>query len=448
MLHLYAMITTIFRAIRRRHPVKRLESLLNSRAFLIFFPLTILFLWGFFVGPIHGLLNQFVLAGLIGVAIVFAIAGLFFLFTLWLIGPHVVLTHPRDRYERSGARRVLRHFALGSTTLTAVVREGVVLDGPHSKPRAQADGEGVIDVDSTSVVALATDTERLSRIKGPGLIFTHEDEKIAAVIDLRRQSRADDFECTTRDGIPVHVRISVRFQVDQTQFLKVQELTSALKYPPPVVWSQRTIQRILKLQIVGQTGNVVKWDDIPLDVAKGGMRGIVAEYTFDGLSEPQEPTKNPREHIRSRLEQTVRRTLTPFGINLLGLSIGVFLPKDYDPETSQLDATTQQRIKSWQAEWQSRMIRARATAEAESDRKHQVARTQAQMELITRVTQALEQDSPVPTDNPDQIAQHFLDTLQKMATEPYTRAESRRLFRLALSEQMESDEPSPSIDLE
>ncbi len=86
------MIATFFGAIQRHHPVKRLESLLNSRTFLIFFPLTILFLWGFFVGPIHGLLNQFVLAGLIRVAIIFAIAGLFFFFTLWLIGPHVLPT--------------------------------------------------------------------------------------------------------------------------------------------------------------------------------------------------------------------------------------------------------------------------------------------------------------------------------------------------------------------
>ncbi len=201
---------------------------------------------------------------------------------------------------------------------------------------------------------------------------------------------------------------------------------------------------------MGQTGDVVKWDDIPLDVAKGVMRGIVAEYTFDGLSEPQEPTKNPREEIRSRLERTVRRELTPLGINLLGLSIGVFLPKDYDPESSQLDETTQQRIRSWQAEWQSRMIRARATAEAESDRKRQVARAQAQMELITRVTQALEQDSPMPTDNPDQIAQHFLDTLQKMATEPYTREDRRRILRgwLALSEQTVPNEPPPPTNLE
>jgi hypothetical protein len=50
--------------------VKRPESLLNSRAVLVFLPLTILFLWGFFVGPIHGLLNEFALAGLIGAAII------------------------------------------------------------------------------------------------------------------------------------------------------------------------------------------------------------------------------------------------------------------------------------------------------------------------------------------------------------------------------------------
>ncbi len=71
--------------------MKRLESLLNSRIVLIFTPLVTLFLWGFFVGPIHGLLNQFVLAGLIEVEIIFAIAGMFFFITRWcqLIGARV-----------------------------------------------------------------------------------------------------------------------------------------------------------------------------------------------------------------------------------------------------------------------------------------------------------------------------------------------------------------------
>ncbi len=47
--------------------MKRLESLLNGRTFLIFIPLSILFLWGFFVEPIHTLLDRFAFVGLSGV---------------------------------------------------------------------------------------------------------------------------------------------------------------------------------------------------------------------------------------------------------------------------------------------------------------------------------------------------------------------------------------------
>jgi regulator of protease activity HflC (stomatin/prohibitin superfamily) len=426
--------------------MRRLEPLLHSRIFLFFLPLAILFLWGFFVGPVHGLLNQFVLAGFIGVLIVGAVALLFYLVTLWLIGPHLLPTHSRDKHERSSARRVLRHFAWSGAALTAVVREGAVLDGPHGGSRAHAGGEGVIDVDSTSVVALATEMTPLSRIGGPGLVFTHGYEKIAAVIDLRRQLRTGEFEYTTRDGIPVRVRISVRFQVDQTQFLKVQELASKLKYPPPLVWSQHAVRRILSLQIVGQSGDMVNWSDIPLDMADGVLRSIVAEYTFDGLSEPQEPTLNPRADIRRRLEQTVRSHLTPLGIHLSSLNIGIFFPTDYDPKAGRPGEITQQRIRSWQAEWQSRMIRLYAEAHAESDRKLHLARANAQMELIKRVTQALEQDSPAPTDNPDQIALRFLETLRRIAAETQgserLSPEDRRLLRelIGTTGQTESDE--------
>jgi hypothetical protein len=42
------------------------------------------------------------------------------------------------------------------------------------------------------------------------------------------------------------------------------------------------------------------------------------------------------------------------------------------------------------------------------------------MELIMRVTQALEQGGPAVERDEDQIAQRFLATLQRMAAEPLT----------------------------
>jgi regulator of protease activity HflC (stomatin/prohibitin superfamily) len=322
----------------------------------------------------------------------------------------------------------LLRFALGSPLLMAVVREGQVLPGPDGEERETAAGAGMIDVDSTSVVVLMTETG-LSRIKGQGVVFTHEYESIGQVIDLRIQLRTKEFEYTTRDGIPIKVRVAVRFQIDQAQFVKVQLVDRAVRWPRPISWTPRTIKRALQLQSVAAHG-ITRWTDVPLDYAAGMLRAIIAEYTFDELSEPHEPRKDPRADIRHSLQQSLREALARHGINVLSASVGTFFPVKFDPDKAfnpdvkpadQLDPITQQRVKAWRAEWEGRMMRINAEGQAEAERRHDVARSQAQMELIMRVTQALEQGMSASAGSQDQIARRFLDTLQKMAQEPYTR---------------------------
>lgn len=388
-------------------------------------PLLIIFViaWAAAVGPIRWY-GDVITGTIYGLIVMGVIGVIFFFLALWLIGPHVLPIDTRERRERSSARRVLNQFALGTPTLTAVVREGKVLDGPDGKPRAGTGGTGVIDVDSTSIVGLATDTG-LSRLRGQGVVFTSETEKIGPVIDLRIQLRSDRFEYTTRDGILIKTNVAVRFQIDQVQFVKVQEIDrSVLRWPRPLSWTPRTIKRALGLQTVGKEGQT-KWDDMPLGVAAGMLRGIIAEYTFDQLTEPLEPRKDPRSDIKARLNKAVKAALAPSGINVLSVSVGIFFPAGFDqakafdqnPKTAELDKITQQRVKAWRAEWESRMIRINAEAEAEVQRRRALARTQAYMDLIMRVTQALEQGAPAIADSTDQVARRFLETLQKIADE-------------------------------
>ena len=182
--------------------------------------LVILTLYGFFIGPLRALTNDILLGGLLNLFVTFAIMAVFFYLTLWLAGPHVLPVNPRDRHENAAARSLLRRFATGGHVAMAVVRDGAVEPGPHGGAAEQIGGYGVIDVDSTSVVDLHTAIGP-SRIKGTGLIFMHELEHLANIVDLRIQVRSQEFEYMTRDGIPIKARLSMRFQIDQATFNKI-----------------------------------------------------------------------------------------------------------------------------------------------------------------------------------------------------------------------------------
>ena len=388
--------------------------------------LVLLALYGFFIGPLRALTNEILLAGLLNLLIAFVIMLAFFHLTLWLAGSHVLPVNPRDKHEPAAARGLLRRFATGGHVAMAVVRDGAVEPGPDGESREHVGGHGVIDVDSTSVVTLHT-TIGLSRIKGTGLVFTHEPEQLQHIVDLRIQFRAQEFEYMTRDGIPVKARVTLRFQIDQAAFNKnLHAHDPKVPFPAPISWSMRSVTRALaNLQVV-DGGSLTQWSDLPPLLANGMLRAIISEYRFDDLLSPMEPTRDPRKEIREQVIARLKPVLMQLGVKVLSLSIGMFLPqgfdpdKTFDPEKPQVDEVTAQRIKAWKAEWESRMIKLNAEAQAEADRQREKAKAQARLESVTRLIQALEQDLP-PGSTQDPIAEHFWKVVKNFTEDPNTR---------------------------
>ena len=110
---------------------KQRQGLLAGRLLIIIL-LVLMALYGFFIGPIrYAVTNDFLLGGLISMLVVFAILGVFFIFTLWLAGSHVLPVNLHDRHENAAARGLLRRFATGSHVAMAVVRDGAVEPGPN-----------------------------------------------------------------------------------------------------------------------------------------------------------------------------------------------------------------------------------------------------------------------------------------------------------------------------
>ncbi len=404
---------------------KRQRPLMGRFILLIF--LVILALYSFLIGPLRALTNDILLAGLFNLFVVATIILVFFFLTLWLTGSHVLPVNPRDKHEKAAARNLLLRFATGGHVAMAVVRDGAVEPGPNGESRDQVGGRGVIDVDSTSVITLHTDIG-LSRIKGTGLVFTRELERLHHIVDLRIQFRSQEFEYMTRDGIPIKARVTLRFQIDQATFNKnLHAHDPKVPFPAPISWSMRSVQRALaSLQVADSGGPLTKWSDLPLLYANGMLRALISEYRFDDLLSPLEPTRDPRKEIREQIIARLKPVLMQQGVKVLSLSIGMFLPlkfdpdKTFDPDKPQLDEVTAQRIKAWKAEWESRMIKLNAEAQAEAERQREKARAQARLESIMRLIQALEQDLP-PSGNQDPIAEHFWNVVRNFTEDPNTR---------------------------
>jgi len=363
---------------------KQRQSLLAGRLLIVIL-LVVMALYGFFIGPIrYAVTNDFLIGGLVSMLVVFAILGAFFMLTLWLAGSHVLPVNSRDRSEAAAARGVLFRFALGSHVAMAVVREGAVEPGPNGESREQVGGMGVIDVDSTSAVTLHT-AIGFSRVEGTGLVFTHETEQLMHLIDLRIQFRTQEFEFLTRDGIPIKVRLSLRFQIDRTEFNKnLHAHDPKAPYPRPLKWSRHRVERALSvLQVADAEGNLSRWNERVLPTAQGMLRAIIADYTLDGLLAPQDPTRNPRQAIREVLSHRLTPVMVGRGIKIITVAVGVIFPADFDPEKTfdqqnpVLDKITEQRIKAWKAEYESRMFRISGEAQAEVERQREKARAQA-----------------------------------------------------------------------
>jgi hypothetical protein len=344
-----------------------------------------------------------------GVVWTLGTAYLVYRYGFFLVAPHLLPIAP-DRESRGHARELLWRFARGAELGLAVVRDGKVLADSNGAPRNRAAGPGAILVDGTSVAVLNTNLG-LSRIKGRGVHFLRDDEHIGGVIDLRPQSRAREIESQTRDGIWVKFTVGTRFQIDGTSAVRVQDVDQlAAPWPDPFTWSPRQVQRAVSLERVTPESSV-DWDDLALHQATTGVHNLIAEYTYDQLTRPQDAQSNAVSDLQRRLETEVKNSMAGSGIKVLGVSIGPIAPRD-----RRID---DQRIERWSADSMRRIRKLEGESNAETNRLMDMARIRGQREWIMRIAHAL-RDSLEQGDPGDvnEIVRHLLNTADQFAGEP------------------------------
>ncbi len=212
-----------------------------------------------------------------------------------------------------------------------------------------------------------------SRAAGPGFVMLYRKERIDKIIDLRPQKRSQAVIGTTRDGIPVETNVIVNFRVQQQPGKHVFDLVI---YP----FDKDSIFPISCYTSIDENGTTRYWDEQLAPLAAGELSNELSTYNLDELqhSSGEHSIKN---EIKQRIQRKVSRIAAEHGLELLTVGIGhLAFP----------ESIMQQRIKTWQAEWQRKIEVKHAAGDAEAARRIKQARARAQIEIIERITQSID----------------------------------------------------------
>lgn len=362
--------------------------------------------------------------------------------TFLIIAPKLLpITDTWDEYL--GAYWVFLKHLFGRYVPLTLVRDGKVVSTTqsatvHTRNLDEEDdgySGGVIVTDSTSVMALRTDTG-VSRVVGAGtepgqspsgVIFTDPGETIDTIVDLRPQLRLIPFSkpvpMQTRDGISIGARVIASFTLKGTKPRRMCDLARVpLRYPPPFAWRGSSVWHVInskRIERHGDKDEKTEWGDRVMGLAIPRLRQIIACYTVDYLTAPLTLPKHPRFAVRDELRETVKRDLEGDEFNpQSGLEIRFMaVPIMWPPPK-----VVAQRIASWKSEWGKKEKEIMGQAEADVIRTREQARAQVQGEMTARINDALREAKSSGTNNSDLITLRFLEAMEKMAKDPTTRA--------------------------
>jgi hypothetical protein len=353
--------------------------------------------------------------------------GMAFVITLILASQYVLPV--RTIKERSEAASRMFDYVSGGHGPIVFVRDGQVLGNVEELKRK---GEGVILLDGFSAVLLERGG-RYARAAGPGIVYTKKGETVAATFDLRKQSRSQQTQVLTKDGIEIKVNVSATFLIDPTPSSKPQEdakkeekdFLSDAKITPASQFNASSAFKAHYGFAVIDKDTQVKWLDLPMLVATEIARDFISKETFDDLffpritqdtSEASAPPPQPKMGVvQSRFASEVQNTrlLKERGIKIESASMSVVeLP----------EAVIDQRRKSWAVKWQQEAVKHIGASDVAIERIKEVARVEAQREIFDHIRRNRDLILNPNSDSKSKaaIAKVFVERLQYLVSDPTT----------------------------
>ena len=222
---------------------------------------------------------------------------------------------------------------------------------------------------SHQILALVKGSQFI-RSAGPGFVMLFKKEKTAHLIDLRKHLRRQLVKAATRDGIPIETNVTVIFRVQQEPV----DLLGTEPYP----YHDEAIFHIAYNISIDEKEAVRGWMEQISPRAAALLTDEISHYTLDDLYRSGNSGGAPLARMKSRIKQQLERQLSENGIEILVIGIDPFtLP----------DTIIAQRIRTWQADWERKIMLQQAAGDAEAVRRIKRARARAQIEIIENITQ-------------------------------------------------------------
>jgi hypothetical protein len=348
-------------------------------------------------------------------------------------------TMPVEIRDWPKAARCLIGFITGSHYPYHVVVNGNVEERIKGKIMQKWQFPGIVLAEAHTAVPLSTGIA-LSRVAGPGVTFIRRIERPLSkqAMDLRVQLRVSDLHATTRDGIEVATTLLLAFSVEPQPPTR-----------PPVTVRPYSEAAVFCAALTQRTGDdkQFNWDDVPIEAAKDIARQCIAKYHFDELLDKEEDSHRqhlarrgslvmPRDRLRQEIEDQLKVEVCdrnapidnpaklptarkPYGIRIIGFDFNTIEPAGTNERRSILE----QRVSTWQTEWEAEVRRRRAQVEAAEAHELGRARAQAQMRLIHALSEGFAQAKQAGLARPAEIVVllRLLDAMEEMAQEPGTR---------------------------
>lgn len=326
-------------------------------------------------------LNDFNLVpfGLFGGVIWGAVLIASFLFGLIYLSQYVLPLAGSEGWSE-GLRLLGRHYLLGSPTPQPVDhrRAGRSIrrartENSERDPNALPNSFRMLNagiLKSHQILAL-TKGSGFSRPVGPGFVTLFGGERIASQFDLRNHVRTQSVAANTRDGIPVETSITLAFRIRHTE---PADNDPNLQHP----YDKDAVFSVTYASSIGEQDELMPWTERLGPQAAAILTAELARYELNGLYQPDDDGIAGIDLIGQAMNQQLTVIANNDGIELLYVGFDHFtLP----------EAVTEQRIKTWQADWERKILERQATGNAEALRRMKQARAQTQIKIIKNITQ-------------------------------------------------------------
>ena len=248
---------------------------------------------------------------------------------------------------------------------------------------------------------------QFSRAVGAGFVVLYKGEAVSQVIDLRRHTRSQRVKANTRDGIPVELDIFVLFRIlqDDPQLAPDSDV-----YP----FDSEAIFQVNYASSVSSGDSLRRWSNQVTPRAAALLANEIAAFPLDEFYEVDASGIGPLHDIRQRIHRLLAQNEQLSGIQILNVGTSsLYLSEE----------VSAQRIKQWQARWQSEILRRQAEAEADAESRLKRARARAQIEIIESITQnilAMRRDANVKLT--EVVTLRMIEAFEKAVSDVSTQA--------------------------